>query len=912
MNKTIWLLLLLFIASIVLPCGVSSSSKDSPQCDWPMYYCTPDGKRSVGQECGPASKEIIKLWSYDSNSYFGDPIVVGDKVWATTNDRIVCINLKSGELVWENDLGEDGSYNHIATVYYENGKLYTLKTIGKTSSYRTYITCIDSQNGATLWDEPIEKCHWYSAFCSGKLYYVSSNSINIFDVANRKKLTKSPISIKNRISGTLTAFENRLVIGAYNYVYCYELNDDGTVKSSWSFEKKGIHMYGKPSISSDKVFVFGSEYTDKGYLLSNFLVCLDIKTGKKLWIKSDFKCDNIASRLDNWANFVYLSISGNNLVIGLNDNYVYCLDIENGNTKWKTQLTAITYSMPIIYGNNVVVRTDSGKTEILELGTGKKIFAYDSEQKENIFSNAIAHGKIVEPADNKLVCFGEYDPNNQIPAKIVIEPKVCNLKTGKKQQFTATVYDIKGKQVTDRKLEWSLDDSRIGTIDSNGLLVTKNVGKCNVICKVGNVSESAKVYVVEAIPGKVVVEPNPAKVHLGSSKQFSFVLYDTDGETIENYKCFWSVSGNAGTIDKDGFFKGTSLGACKVYVTAGKASGYADVEVLEFVTANPNPVVFENVCVGTVPKIKVEIKNNIDKELSLNFSSSSELISFEPKSLSLSPESPAFVYVAFDAVKAARGHKGQYEIEIVFDEGVAKLPASVSVLETDPVCVMSSISSLVFGHLKRGTTKSIEFELTSSRDTTAFIKASEPWIDLSAREAKLSKDIPAKIRASISSSSIPTGEIFTSEIVVTTNDGDCKGTVISVTVSTDKSITISLVVGQKMATINDEIILLDTPAQLINGRTMVPLRFITEAFGCKVNWEPVEGKITIVRHSMVFYLWKGKNIAVVNGVEQKLDSPPVIVGGRTLVPLRFISEPFGAKVNWDNNTKTITIVWEPN
>ena len=53
----------------------------------------------------------------------------------------------------------------------------------------------------------------------------------------------------------------------------------------------------------------------------------------------------------------------------------------------------------------------------------------------------------------------------------------------------------------------------------------------------------------------------------------------------------------------------------------------------------------------------------------------------------------------------------------------------------------------------------------------------------------------------------------------------------------------------------------------------------------------------------------GKKSATVNGKEVVLDVAPFIVNGRTLVPIRFISETFGAQVNWDGNTKTVTIVY---
>lgn len=51
----------------------------------------------------------------------------------------------------------------------------------------------------------------------------------------------------------------------------------------------------------------------------------------------------------------------------------------------------------------------------------------------------------------------------------------------------------------------------------------------------------------------------------------------------------------------------------------------------------------------------------------------------------------------------------------------------------------------------------------------------------------------------------------------------------------------------------------------------------------------------------------GSNVAIIDGKPINLDAPPVIVKGKTMVPLRFIGEAFGAKVDWDNATKSATL-----
>lgn len=92
-----------------------------------------------------------------------------------------------------------------------------------------------------------------------------------------------------------------------------------------------------------------------------------------------------------------------------------------------------------------------------------------------------------------------------------------------------------------------------------------------------------------------------------------------------------------------------------------------------------------------------------------------------------------------------------------------------------------------------------------------------------------------------------------------------------------------------------------------NQRTMVPVRFIAESLGAKVGWENQSQSVPIEQGDRHIRLQIGSNIALVNGQEIALDTQAVISGGRTFVPLRFVSEILGAEVEWDGATSTVFI-----
>lgn len=100
---------------------------------------------------------------------------------------------------------------------------------------------------------------------------------------------------------------------------------------------------------------------------------------------------------------------------------------------------------------------------------------------------------------------------------------------------------------------------------------------------------------------------------------------------------------------------------------------------------------------------------------------------------------------------------------------------------------------------------------------------------------------------------------------------------------------------------------LSTPPYLKDGKTMVPLRIITEVLGGKAEWNADTKEVKITFDDKVVSMVIGSNIAIVNGQALSLDTPPEIKEGTTFVPLRFISEAFGFTVEWVESTKTAKI-----
>lgn len=97
-----------------------------------------------------------------------------------------------------------------------------------------------------------------------------------------------------------------------------------------------------------------------------------------------------------------------------------------------------------------------------------------------------------------------------------------------------------------------------------------------------------------------------------------------------------------------------------------------------------------------------------------------------------------------------------------------------------------------------------------------------------------------------------------------------------------------------------------TPLQF-NGRTLLPLRDVFESLGASVNWNPVAQSIAAQSGTTQIQLGINNPVAFVNGRNVSLDQPAILVGGRAFVPLRFVAEATGAKVDYNPQLSLVSI-----
>lgn len=102
----------------------------------------------------------------------------------------------------------------------------------------------------------------------------------------------------------------------------------------------------------------------------------------------------------------------------------------------------------------------------------------------------------------------------------------------------------------------------------------------------------------------------------------------------------------------------------------------------------------------------------------------------------------------------------------------------------------------------------------------------------------------------------------------------------------------------------------DMPPIILNSRTLVPIRAVSEAMNSDVSWNADTKEVYIVRNNEVVVIQIGNTVGSKNGTAFSLDVAPQIINDRTMIPVRAVSEALGCAVDWDANTRTVIIKTE--
>lgn len=647
------------------------------------------------------------------------------------------------------------------------------------------------------------------------------------------------------------------------------------------------------SISGERFFIG----TDTGTI-----VCRNVKDGSLIWKES------IGGKI-----FSTPAIKNDCIFFGNTNGKLYCYGFD-GKQKWSFHTEGSIEGNCTLDGNICYFGSNDGKVYALEQSTGKLLWSYKTDGRiQN--TPTIAEGSLwVYSSDGFLHCFrdDDYKVKPEV-ANVEINPSFVECYVDETFSFTATAFEKDKKKIDNAKFTWKCNKENIGTVDENGVFKALNPGYCTITATSDGKFAQAQVKCLERYPDRLELLPKNPTVEFGKTIQFTATIYDNKGNVMNNQTVNWSCdSSDLGDINPSGLF--TASNNPITGIVYAKTQNLMDETIIKVVEPkkaiikidNPD-VVFDNVDPGKPASTSLVVRNSGNIPDTIEVTTDSDWMEIDPRQVTLEAKSYKEILITLKPEMLKKNVQLSGTIIVSTSSGM-QLKAKVKVNASSGQICYKTTNRLDFGKVPRGTSKTMTFNISFEGKQSGKIVTKAPWISINPNSFNNSTSIDVSV--TIAGSGLPGGERFEETIVILGNDL-CRETRISIVTETEKEISILLAIGAMSAIINNKTVPLSAPPKIVKGSTMVPLRFIGEAFGCKVEWDGVLKKISLTRNSLAIILFLDKKEAIVNGQTKTLTAPPVSIKGKTMVPVRFIAETFGAKVNYNTKTGEISILWEP-
>lgn len=683
--------------------------------------------------------------------------------------------------------------------------------------------------------------------------------------------------------GSGVYYDGKIISGnSVSALFCLDATDGKFVWKKELFNRNYGVFCSNPCLIDDKIY-FPTEQLG--------FYCCDANSGNVVWKNEEKKIDGFNDTPVAWTNTI---------IIGSNKNGIYCFNKETGTLINLIPILGITSN--ILLEDNRIYFTTSSASYCYDLVYKKIVWQNNCKQVlRNYSTPIIKQDRLIISNQGSLICINKDD------GKIFWEYGL-----GSTNNISMAVCGEKLYSVS-RDGTFFVNDIVTGNVIFSKKLGKENFNFTSPVIAYGSVFVvvDGKLYCFEDEQriSNIIIESVEKRIDLCNKVQLSARLVDQYGKEIDTLNPEWSVEpAGIGTIDATGLFTPSKTGVAKITCRCGDVEATVDINVVDFLVPSVKTLVLTNVKPYQNYKSTLTYTNNSDSRLDVKLIPSTDLISLEPSSFSVDAGKSFDVLVSCRLKEFVPSAVTSFTINA--DYGGCPDILHGTIMNADKYsCFMVSPEMLDFGLVKRGDSKTLALKIESNAKQTLTINCDQPWVEISKKSLPVDVGQKETIDFKIMASSLPASSKLKANITIISDLNFCEQTTIPLLVSTEDSITINLQVDSKIATINGQERMLDVPARIIGGRTMVPLRFISESFGCSIQWDPTTQKIGIIRYDITVNLWIGKDYVEVNGNRLKIDAPPVIVGGRTMVPLRFIAEPFGAKVDWNAQTKGITITW---
>lgn len=897
----------------------------------------------------PDTGEVVWKYSVDGSAFLGSPVIFTSydgtkKVMAVSSDGIKdsgtgsiiahCFDLK-GKIIWKTSL--DGTFCESSPTF-QNGFLYVATgTMSHGSSSGGYLYKIRQDTGDSVWKAslPDAPATASPSLIGGKVY-IACSKLHV------------------------GSFDGRW-LGAYIRGAVFVAVDDsnGTAVDKLDYGNMRMDILtvydGEEIIlSGQSVAVYRRKYVDPRDPRRFYYV--EVEEPKSLVAR--VKPDNLSTEWRSYPTiygdghiYAHTPIVSNGwIIIGADEGVVYAYNKKDATQQWAYKMSngirlCMAASDNYIYLNEGDTPPNCGsckaKFKIVEINSGRILWSYQLDEAG--LGGVTVFDKYVYTFDRgNVYCFTRSGPPKLMvdPIKIDLgeipkgrtEKTSFNVWNGGEGTLIGTVkFNVPYMKLSSDQFMLTTETKQfVCTIDTKNLTVGQ-VYNIPILVEATN-GDKQTVIITFTVTGLPIIKVTPPTIDFGTVEKGTYseaeIFIDNIGEgTLRgNIKTdmawlsleYQSWEGNhkklIATADtlmldynrsyKANVFFESNGGTAKVEVTIKiKQKGPRLV-------VYPTELIFTDVNWGDQLTGTFAISNGGIQTLEGTLEPNSDWIILSSKDFSLTTDPKNFkVEIGTKQLKDGATTKGQI---LITSNGGTKVVDITITIKPRPPQLKVDPPTLFFNQCEPD--QIYESKITISNLGSGVLSGTikpgpgADWLKIKQGVFDISK-APIDIPIIVDTKGMAKNTSYTGKIIIESNGGTDEVGVV-VVMSERKRFTVELWIGSYEARINGKPSKLDWPPYINKGATMVPARFISEAFGCIVDFYPKHKaieEIYISRGEVQVTLYVGKNYCLVGNQKVQLDVPPEIKNKRTFVPIRFISEVFGADIVWDKDTQKVTI-----
>ncbi|HOO96243.1 MAG TPA: stalk domain-containing protein [Caldisericia bacterium] len=885
--------------------GTSAVSSSGTDCEgWSETGGNCRNSFSVSTDCCAANSKLKESWTLkiSSKGYLGDDddwtpsfYMFNDKIYSIEEDQLVAYSL-TGKKQFSKTVS-DLPLGFGSLCYDDNKDLIYIGTIEG-------IRCINPTNGSITWtvevaEKTLENMIFQPepAFYNNKAYFITDRNLFVLDPSNKK--VSSLYKSSELFVGKPVISDNTILFTNYDTVYSRGTSG----KVCWSpLDNSGDSYYTDPSISGDN-FVTKKNYGD--YKMSydkrkTYVECYSLDDKDKIW---SHKLETfVTSNLATTDEFV---------VYGTHKGEIFCRSTkdDDDDRNWSKKVDKLV-DFVTIAGNNVIVdlyekNGDGFSSELLlldlETGTEKEKLTF----KKGIATIQVSsYNKLVFATNDGILHCYEFVPLGD-PHAIILDSDIMTLEKNDEVQLQWKVVDKDKNMLSDAVVQWSTDDETVCNVNNFGKITTLEPGECIVTGKVEGteVEASIKVTVVDKIEpvcddaidiGYVDIDENETAkltIYNGSPRTVNIKLTsEQEWMTISQRNLSIIPKGTAEVEVGIDILSATFGASLEGILTVDWIDGSKDVVVTvktKGPTTSPDEFDLGEVEKDEVIEKKLIINNTSSTWIDIEVSSDVDWIKIPVEDITVKRKSSEKVEFTVETEGLQLGKEHIGNVVLSWRNGGQMLIPVKLTMPPDDVAPTLTIEEVE--------------DLTNAEDVVIKCTTDEPCTISFKGEVVAEENTEFEITVPID----PAPSITDIELEATDLYGN--GTKQSINIKNIKKLDVVMQIGSNVMTVDGVEKTIDPPPTVLSGSTMVPVRAVSEAFNADVQWQAETKSVIITQGESLIIVTVDSTTAIVNAETVTVSPPPQIIGGRTMLPFRFIAEALGAQVEWVAETKTIIL-----